>query len=116
MGAVSNDATFNLINGTHLSLLSTSLDTYINFYDPSISRSALLLLFVARARAGVVRTPGPVSMPSPPLLPNKPLVGCLCCFTEQCYVLLIEVYSSTSADRCSYAFYKEVEDFLCFFS
>ena len=35
-------------------------DTQTNFYDPSISRSALLLFFVARARAGVVRMPGPV--------------------------------------------------------
>jgi len=57
MGTVSHNATFNLINGTHFSLLSSSFDTHTNFYDPSISCSALLLLFAARATAGVVRSP-----------------------------------------------------------
>jgi len=60
MGAVLTDATSNLINGTHVSLFSSYFDTQTNFYDPSISRSALLLLFVERARAGVVGMPRPV--------------------------------------------------------
>jgi len=59
MGAVSNDATFSLVHGTHFSLLNSSFDTRTNLSDPS-KHSALLFLSVARARAGVVRMPGPV--------------------------------------------------------
>jgi len=60
MGAVSNVATFSLIYGTHLSLFTSYFDRHTNFYDLSISRNALLLLLVARARAGVTSMSGPV--------------------------------------------------------
>jgi len=58
MGAIPNDATFNLINGTHLFLMNSYFDTHNYIYDLSISRSALLLIFAARARIGILRLPG----------------------------------------------------------
>jgi len=72
MGEVSIDGTEHLINKRHPFIAVEQFllfDTRTNFYDRSISCNALLLLFVARARVGIVRMPGLVLNPSPPLPP-----------------------------------------------